>query len=103
MSVAATWCAAAVWSESLRAETESPEPVTYDQVRPVFRKHCVSCHNQDRARGDLNLSFIVWINTGASARAAEVARKRDESAIYRNPAPLEHDYMGEKNCKVPQG
>jgi len=30
--------------------------VTYDDVRPVLKKHCVACHGPQRARGDLNLS-----------------------------------------------
>src|SRR5262245_56454022 len=95
-------CVLAVWCPALQAQLETVELVIYDQVRPVFRKHCVTCHNQDRARGDLNLSSIDGIKAGSSSGAAVVARKPEESPIYLSAAHLEVPKMPPNSPKIPQ-
>lgn len=76
--------------------------VTYDQVRPVFRKHCVTCHNSDRPRGDLDLSNLEAIKAGSGSGAAAVAGKPDESLLYTMPAHLEEPHMPPNSPKIPQ-
>ncbi len=97
------WTAIACCSNA-RGQQETPpsEVVTYDQVRPVFRKHCVTCHNQDRARGDLNLSSLEGIKAGSSSGAAAVTHKPDESPIYLSAAHLEDPKMPPNSPKIPQ-
>src|SRR5262245_121580 len=95
-------CVLAVWCPALQAQLETVELVTYDQVRPVFRKHCVTCHNQDRARGDLNLSSVDGIKAGSSSGAAAVPRKPEESPIYLSAAHLEDPKMPPNSAKIPQ-
>jgi WD40 repeat protein len=98
------FCTAIAWCSAARGQQETPasEAVTYDQVRPVFRKHCVTCHNQDRARGDLNLSSLEGIKAGSSSGAAVVANKPDESPIYLCSAHLEDPKMPPNSPKIPQ-
>jgi hypothetical protein len=47
-------------------ERAAAEKVTFDKdVKPIFKKHCVSCHNSERPRGDLDLSAFAGVMTGA--------------------------------------
>src|SRR5262245_37831588 len=98
----ATACVMSVLCPALQAQSETVDLVTYDQVRPVFRKHCVTCHNQDRARGDLNLSSLDGIKAGSSSGAAVVPRKPDESPIYLSAAHVEDPKMPPNSPKIPQ-
>src|SRR5262245_42492056 len=68
---------------------ENAAPVTYDQVRAVFKKRCLTCHDADRARGDLDLSSVASIKAGSSSGPVVVAGKADESLVYTLAAHLE--------------
>lgn len=48
--------------------TDKPSKVTYeDDVKPIFRQHCLSCHNQGDAAGGLALdSFTAMMEGGGS-------------------------------------
>src|SRR5262245_14821567 len=99
LTLLGTWhCTAA----TARAQPEHPDPVTYDQVRTVFRKHCVACHNPERPRGDLNLSTLEGIQAGSASGTAVVARKPEESPIYLSAAHLEDPKMPPNSPKIPQ-
>ena len=64
------------------AADEKP-PVTFEKdVKPVFRKHCVTCHNADRPRGELDLSTYAGLMTGGVSGKAAVAGKPDDSPVY---------------------
>ncbi len=76
--------------------------MTYDQVRPVFKKHCVACHGQDRSRGDLNLSTPAGIKAGSSSGPVAIAGKPDESMLYTLAAHLEAPKMPPGAPKIPQ-
>ena len=75
--------------------------VGYDQVRPVLRKRCVSCHNLDEARGDLNLSDLTSIQAGASSGPVIVPGKPNESLLYTVAAHLEEPSMPPNSPKIP--
>jgi mono/diheme cytochrome c family protein len=63
------------------------EKVTFvKNVRPVLRKHCVSCHNPDRPRGDLDLSAFAAVLAGGMSGKVAVAGKPDDSPLYLLPA-----------------
>ena len=76
--------------------------IAYDQVQPVFKKHCVSCHGLERERGDLNLSSIEGINAGSSSGPVAVPGKPDESLLYTLSAHLETPRMPPGKSKIPQ-
>lgn len=84
------------------AGAAEPAAVTYDQVRPVFKKHCVSCHGQERSRGDLNLSTTAGIQGGSSSGPVAIAGKPDESMLYTLAAHLEAPKMPPGAPKIPQ-
>ncbi len=77
-------------------------PVTYDQVRPVLKKHCVTCHNTERPRGDLDLSTIGAIKVGSGSGPVAVKGKPEESSLFTMPAHLEEPFMPPNSPKIPQ-
>lgn len=57
--------------------------VTYEEhVRPIFREHCFSCHNQDKAKSDLVIdSYAAMMRGGASGEVIEPGNP-DGSRLY---------------------
>jgi mono/diheme cytochrome c family protein len=78
------------------------EAVTYEQVRAVFKKHCLACHNADRERGGLDLSTIDGIKSGGASGHVVVSGKPDESLLFTLPAQLETPKMPPNKPKIPQ-
>lgn len=78
------------------------EVVTYkDHVLPILRKHCVNCHNADKATSDLNvMSYQTLVAGGASGEAVSPG-KPDQSLLYQVIAHLEEPYMPPKQPKIP--
>ena len=84
------------------AQTGDTNEVTFDQVQPVFKKHCVGCHGVERERGDLNLSSLEGVKAGSASGPVAVAGKPEESLLYSLPAHLETPRMPPGKAKIPQ-
>ncbi len=56
-----------------RGEDAPAEKITYEEhVKPIFREHCFSCHNQDTKKSDLSLAaYGATIEGGASGAVIE--------------------------------
>ncbi len=92
-----------------QAQAEQPVPdkpapiaVAYDQVRPVLQKRCVTCHDEGRNKGDLDLSSLEGIKAGGVSGPAVVSGNPDESPIYLLTAHLDNPKMPPNNPKIPQ-
>jgi len=100
-----TWLAAVVMTcgsiPTVRGQ-DNVAPVTYDQVRAVFKKRCSTCHDADRARGDLDLSSIASIKAGSASGPVVVSGKAEESLVYTLAAHLEDPKMPPGTAKIPQ-
>lgn len=58
--------------------------VTYkDHVQPVLRKHCLNCHNPDRAKSDFDISTYQAVMAGGASGEAVKAGSPDQSLLYR--------------------
>jgi WD40 repeat protein len=78
-------------------------PVTFQKdVQPLFRKHCVTCHNADRPRGELDLSSYAGLMAGGVSGKAAVPGKPDESPVYALAAHLDDPKMPPNKPKLPQ-
>jgi hypothetical protein len=67
-------------ASSLRAD----EPVDYlRDVKPIFVKHCVSCHGPTKQRADLRLDTAAHLMQGGNSGAAIVAGKSDKSRLIQ--------------------
>jgi len=64
------------------AQTE--QAVNYkDHVQPILRKHCLSCHNPDKAKSDLDVSTYKTLMAGGASGEAVKAGSADQSLLYR--------------------
>ncbi len=55
-------------STPLAAQDAAPQKVNFeDHIKPIFREHCLSCHNQNDKKGGLALdSYGATITGGGS-------------------------------------
>jgi WD40 repeat protein len=84
-------------------KSEAKEPVTYkDHVAPILRKHCVNCHNADKATSDLNVTTYQTLMAGGSSGEAISPGKAEQSLLYRVVAHLDEPHMPPKQPKVPE-
>lgn len=85
----------------LNAQDAAEAIVGYDQVQPVLRKRCVTCHNIDETRGDLDLSSLTTTLVGSNAGPVVVAGKPLESTLYTLSAHLSEPAMPPNSAKIP--
>jgi hypothetical protein len=88
----------------LSAEEKPAAPaVTFDKdVKPIFKKHCVSCHNPERARGELDLSSFAGVMVGGMSGKVAITGKPDDSPLYLHPAHLADPKMPPGKPKISQ-
>ncbi|MCI0701812.1 MAG: hypothetical protein L0241_12080 [Planctomycetia bacterium] len=91
-------------TSTARAEDKPVKTVvTFDSdVKPILRKHCFTCHNAERPRGDLDLSTLASLMAGGVSGKAVVAKQPDASLLYTMPAHLEEPKMPPNKPKIPQ-
>ncbi len=63
------------------AEEKAEEKITYeDHIRPIFREHCFTCHNQSKAQNDLALDNYPRLIAGGAG--GEVIAPGDPDGSY---------------------
>lgn len=92
---------ATVATPGLHAQDTTGTTVGFDQVQPVLRKRCVTCHNIDETRGDLDLSSLATTLVGSNAGPVVVAGKPLESTLYTLSAHLSEPAMPPNSPKIP--
>lgn len=84
------------------ADKGKPEVVTYkDHVLPILRKHCLNCHNPDKAKSDLNVATYQTLMAGGSSGEPVKAGSPDQSLLYKVTAHLIEPHMPPKQTKIP--
>jgi len=85
------------------ADGTAQSPPTFEgEVRSILRKHCVTCHNPEQPRGDLDLSSYAGILAGGISGKVVVAGKSDASLLYTLVAHLEDPKMPPNKPKISQ-
>src|SRR5947209_13949810 len=78
------------------------DAVTYkDHVLPVLRKHCLNCHNADKATSDLNVSTYQALMAGGASGEAVKPGSPDGSLLYKLAAHQAEPKMPPKAPKIP--
>lgn len=77
------------------------DPVGYDQVKEILRKRCLTCHNPDERRGDLDLKDLAAIKSGSASGAVVVAGDSSASLLYTTVAHLEDPVMPPNSPRLP--
>ncbi len=81
---------------------ESDRVVAFEnQVKPVFRRHCNTCHNPDRLSGGLDLTSLTAILEGSDSGEVVIKGKPDESLLYTLTAHIERPSMPPNSPKIP--
>lgn len=66
-----------------RAEDEPAAKVNYEEhVKPIFREHCFTCHNQDNAKSDLALDSYARLMQGGASGEVVYAEELDISRLW---------------------
>ena len=60
-----------------------------DHIKPVFRAHCLKCHNADEAEADLDLSKMSAVMKGGSSGPVVKPGQPESSQLYRAMAHLD--------------
>lgn len=85
------------------AEAQAPNAVTYsDHVLPILRKHCVNCHNPDKATSDLNVATYAALMAGGASGEAVKPGSPDQSLLYKVTAHEVEPHMPPKGGKIPE-
>src|SRR5437763_7993344 len=84
------------------AQAQAPKtPVTYkDHVLPVLRKHCLNCHNADKATSDLNVSTYQALMAGGASGEAVKPGSPDGSLLFKLAAHQAEPKMPPKAPKI---
>jgi hypothetical protein len=84
----------------LRAQSSSPSFAR--EVKPLFARYCVECHNPDKLRGGLNLESFKTLEQGGENGSVFVAGKPDESRIVLQVEGKAKPKMPPAKAKQPQ-
>ena len=86
IALAVLLCAAAS-NNALRAEDDASKTkakITYDdEVRPLLKRRCASCHSGDRTEGDLDIANFVALMQGGGSGSVIDAGSADDSYLFR--------------------
>jgi hypothetical protein len=84
------------------AKAAAPAAVTYtEHVGPLLRKHCINCHNPDKATSDLNVTSYQALKAGGAPGETLAPGSPDQSLLYRVVAHLEEPHMPPKQPRIP--
>lgn len=73
----------------LIGQESKQEKITYeDHVKPIFRQHCFSCHNQNKKEGDLDLTNYTGLMQGGGSGEVIDPGSVDDSYLF---ALVNHD------------
>jgi hypothetical protein len=88
---------------ALAPASTAQEKVTYaEHVVPVLRNHCFNCHNQDRTRGDLDLSTFNGVLKGSSSGQIALPGDAEASKLYKAITHAEEPAMPPNAPKIPE-
>jgi len=85
------------------AQDAAAEKITYDEhVKPIFREHCFSCHNQDNKKSDLSLAAYGATMEGGASGAIIEPGDPDSSRLWGLVAHIDEPAMPPMQDKLPE-
>jgi hypothetical protein len=79
-----------------------PPPSYARQVKPLFARYCLECHNSDKVKGDLNLETYKGLQEGGKSGAVIVPGKPDQSRLVLLAEGKDKPRMPPKEAKQPK-
>lgn len=83
------------------ARADGKNPTYVDDVVPIFRQHCLSCHGNDQQKGDLNLANYSDVQKGGASGTVVVPGNPDKSRLFILTDHREEPKMPPKGDKIP--
>lgn len=84
------------------AQEKMPPKITYeDDVKPILRQKCFSCHNPDKKSGDLDLTNYTSLMQGGGSGAVIEAGDSAASYLYMLVTHQSEPYMPPESPKLP--
>ena len=74
---------------ALPAAATAAPPNYEEHIKPLFRAHCLKCHNADEANADLNLASYAAVLKGGSSGEVVKPGRPESSQLYRAMAHLD--------------
>lgn len=84
------------------ALADAKKPTFDDDVAPIFKQHCNSCHGNDKQRGGLNLAGFAKVMEGGSSGAIVKSGDADGSRLFTLTAHKEEPKMPPKGDRIPE-
>lgn len=72
------------------SSVSAQSPNYEEHIKPLFRNHCLKCHNADESNADLDLSSLAAVMKGGSSGAVVKAGRPESSQLFRAMAHLEN-------------
>ena len=85
---------------ALGTNSFSAEISYLEHIRPIFKDHCLNCHNPDKSKADLDLSTMAGVLQGGSGGAIVKAGVADSSSLYLSV--IHHDSVEPMPPKKPK-
>jgi len=80
---------------------DAAKPTYDDDVLPIFKQHCVSCHGNDKQKSGLNVATLAALKQGGSSGDVLKAGDPDKSRVYSLTAHTEEPKMPPSGQKIP--
>jgi mono/diheme cytochrome c family protein len=93
--------AAVSWVSATGILADGKNPTYVDDVLPILKQSCVSCHGDDKQKGGLTLASFANMQQGGSSGAVVVAGNPDKSRLYLLMAHKDEPKMPPKADKPP--
>jgi len=87
---------------ALVAGQPKPPAVAFEDLKPVFKKHCLNCHNGERPRGGLDMTSKASILSGSDSGVSVTAGKPRDSVLYRMVAHIDAPHMPPNSARIPE-
>lgn len=87
---------------NVSSQEKKEEKITYeDHVKPIFRAHCFSCHNQNKKEGDLDLTNYTSLMQGGGSGAVIEPGAVSDSYLFALVNHDEEPSMPPEQPKIP--
>jgi WD40 repeat protein len=102
----ATWAFISVWcvvgsSANFAWAEDAPQKITFDDhVRPIFREHCLTCHNANDKKSDLALDTYANTMRGGASGEVVLAGDIDSSRLYGLTSHTEEPKMPPEQDRI---
>jgi Planctomycete cytochrome C/WD domain, G-beta repeat len=83
------------------ASADAKNPTYDDDVLPILKQHCASCHGNDKQKSGLNVATLAAIKQGGAGGEVLKAGAPDKSRLYTLTAHTEEPKMPPSGTKIP--